>query len=97
MNTTNMILVSDFCNYHEVEYSFIQSVEESGLIEITTIDDRQYIPQEDLKELESIICMYYDMDVNLEGVEIIKHLLKKMDTMHAEIVRLNNRLDFYEK
>lgn len=91
-----MIPVNEFCEIHQIEASFIHSVYESGLIELITIEKTYYIPHDEIKELESIVHLCNDMDVNLEGAEIIRHLLKKINNMHEEIIKLKNRLDFFE-
>lgn len=96
MNKNNMISVNEFCEIHEVETSFIYSVYESGLIELTTIEETEYIPHDEIKELETIVNLCDEMDVNLEGAEIIQRLLKRINSMHDEIIGLKNRLDFYE-
>lgn len=97
MNNSKMIPVNDICTIHRVEASFIQSVQASGLVEIVTVEEQQYILEDDLKELESIVRLYNEMDINLEGVEVIRHLLQRINTMHDEIISLKNRLDFYEE
>ena len=97
MNKNKLISVNDICTIHRLETSFMQSVQATGLIEIVTIEEEQYIFEDDLKELESIVRLYNDMDVNLEGVEVIHRLLQRINTMHNEIITLKNRLDFYEE
>lgn len=92
-----MISVSEFCTCHQIEWSFVQSVYESGLIDLRTVGDETFIPENDVKELETVVHLCNDMDINLEGVEVIRRLIERIDGMHEEIIRLQNRLDFYEK
>jgi chaperone modulatory protein CbpM len=96
MRNDTLVPVKEFCVYHSIEFSLIHSLRESGLIEITTIDDAYYIPTSRLAELERIVCLYSDLDINMEGIETITHLLKRMNEMQNEIISLRNRLRLYE-
>ena len=96
MNTDLLIPASDFCASHHIGISFIQSLQESGLIEIITIEETGYIPTDRLQELEKMVHFYIDLDINVQGIETIVHLLQQMNEMQEEIVNLHNRLRLYE-
>ena len=96
MRNDTLIPVKEFCVYHNIEFSLIHTLKESGLIEITNIDDALYIHSSRLVELERIVCFYSDLDINMEGIETITHLLKQMNEMQDEIISLRNRLRLYE-
>ena len=91
-----MIAVDEFCANHKIEISFISSLQQTGLIEITTIKDAGYIDPNQLLQLEKIIRLYYEFDINLEGIETINYLLKRMNSMQDEIISLRNKLRIYE-
>ncbi len=96
MQTENLISEIEFCANHNIEVSFIRSVQEIGLIEITVIEETGYIHVNQLQELERIIHLYNELDINLEGIETIFHLLHRITHMQDEIKILKNRLRFYE-
>ena len=96
MNRGNMIPANEFCACHNIEITFINSLQEAGLIEITTISETEYLHESQLNELEKIIRLYYEMDINLEGIETVIHLLQKINDMQEEITFLKNRLRLYE-
>lgn len=96
MNRGNMIPANEFCASHNIEITFINSLQEAGLIEITTISETEYIHESQLNELEKIVRLYYEMDINLEGIETVIHLLQKINDMQEEITLLKNRLRLYE-
>lgn len=96
MATENLILVRQFCTSHEIEISFVESLQEYGLIEITVIGQETYIPVERLNDLEKMIRLHYDLQVNMEGIDIISGLLQKIDSLQKESQQLKNRLNFYE-
>ena len=96
METKYLVAVDDFCASHDIEISFISSLQQSGLIEITTIKNSGFIEADQLRQLEKYIRLYYDMDINLEGIETIDYLLLHINSMQDEIRSLRNRLRLYE-
>jgi len=96
MQTKNLISLNDFCSNHNIEVSFIRSLQQNGLIEITTIKEIVFIDSEQLKQLEKIIRFYYELDINIEGIETINHLLQRINSMQDEINVLKNKLRLYE-
>jgi hypothetical protein len=92
----HLISTDDFCSHYKVEYSFISSLQEHGLIEIITIDQHSFIDHDHLKNVEKLVRLHYDLDINLEGIEAITYLLNRVKNMQAEIIALKNRLRLYE-
>jgi hypothetical protein len=97
MNKVNLIPANEFCASHNIEISFIESLQETGLIEITTIKETEYIQESQLYDLEKIVRLYYELDINLEGIDTVIHLLQRMNDMQDEITLLKNRLRLYEQ
>ena len=96
MQREHLIPADEFCTHYKVEYSFINSLQEYGLIEITTIDNNLFIDQDHLQNLEKLVRLHYDLDINLEGIEAITYLLNRVKSMQEEITSLRNRLEAYE-
>lgn len=96
MQKEEMIPANEFCIHHNVELSFIYSLNESGLIEMTVIEEKLFVPVSQLNNLEKLVRLYYEMDINLEGIETITYLLKRMNDMQQQITLLTNRLRLYE-
>jgi len=96
MNTANLIPVSQFCTHYEVEYTFIESLSEFGLVEIITIEEDSFIPQEIMPDLEKMVRLYLDLNLNVEGIDVVNHLLHKIASMQEEIKDLRNKLSLYE-
>lgn len=96
METNYLIAVDEFCASHKIEVSFISSLQQTGLIEITTIEDAGFIDPNQLQQLEKFIRLYYEFDINLEGIETITYLLERINSMQDEIISLRNRIRIYE-
>jgi len=96
MRTKNLIAVNEFCLSHDIDVSFITSLHESGLIKIVSIHETGFIDREQLSQLERIIHLYFELDINLEGIETIAYLLRKIESLQNEIYMLRNHLQLYE-
>ena len=95
MQDENFISVKELCMHHNIEIDFIQSLHDHGLIELTTIEEHILIPITKLAEVEKMIRIYYDLDVNIEGIDVIWHLLKRLEEADDKICKLKNKLRFY--
>ena len=96
MPTEEMIIVNEFCIHHNIEFSFINSLKDSGLVEFTSIEEKICVSESQLPHLEKLVRLYYEMDINLEGIETITYLLSRMNEMQQQILHLNNKLSLYE-
>ncbi len=92
MQTENLIAASVFCSSHNIEYGFINSLRQYGLIEVTPEGEELFINSDDLNKLEQFTRFYYDMQINLEGIEVVDHLLQQLQNQQREIVALRNKL-----
>ena len=80
------------CSYYNIELTFLQSLNEYGLIEILSVEEKQYLHNTQLSELEKFIRLHYELGINVEGIDAIAHLLLKMKTMQEEMAELRNLL-----
>jgi len=97
MQTENMIVLDEFCSNHEVEISFIRSLEEYGLIETIIVNKTVCVRGNELSKLEQIVRLHQELNINPEGIDAINILLKRIESMQNEITALRNKLDFYQK
>ena len=97
MHTEDMISADEFCIHYNIETSFLYSLKESGLIELKMVEEKIYVPVQQLTQLEKMVRLYYEMDINLEGIETITYLLQRMNEMQQQIIQLNNQLSMYTK
>ena len=93
----DLIAVNEFCVSHNIDISFINLLQQNGLIQISTIESEYFVEKEQLPQLEKLVCFYYDLDINLEGIETISYLLQRIENLQNEIIKLKNRLRFYEE
>jgi chaperone modulatory protein CbpM len=91
MNQKNLVAADDICMYHHVEYTFISSLQEAGLVELKVVDKTTYIPESELLKLERMIRMHHELEINIAGIEAITHLLERVEQMQEEMRVLRNR------
>ena len=96
MTAQHLIAANDFCVYHNVEYTFITSLQEAGLVEITIVDETICIPEGELQKLEKMIRLHNELEINLPGIEAITHLLDRVEQLQEDARTLKNRLRMYE-
>lgn len=97
MENTDVIMVNEFCASHQLEISFVHSLEDHGLIELVFVDQTVCITANDLPKLEKMTRLHQDLAINAEGIDAINHLLDHIDDLRHEITDLRNRLSFYEE
>ncbi|SNR32324.1 chaperone modulator CbpM [Lutibacter flavus] len=96
MATQELILIDTLCTHYQVEVSFFDALDTMGLIEIQVIEQTKYIPQDIISDLERMIRIHNELNVNIEGIDVVFNLLKKMETMQKELNTIKNRLNLYE-
>lgn len=96
MNTENFIPVKTLCQHYKLEINFFNDLNENGLIEIQIVDDIKYIHKDSIYEIEKIVRMHKELDVNIEGIDVVLNLLQKIDALQAELLSVRNRLLLYE-
>lgn len=85
---TGLIIIQEYCNNSQIEPSFIDLLENEGLIEIEIVEGEQYIRESQLPDLERFATWYYDLSINIEGIDVIRNLLQKVQKMEQELYSL---------
>jgi len=96
MENESLISVTEFCSYHHLDIQFIQLLEQNGLIETTIVEQKTYLPFEQLGQLEKLIRLHQELEIDAQNLDVVSHLLQRMEHLQQEILQLKNRLVFYE-
>ncbi|MBS1526244.1 MAG: chaperone modulator CbpM [Bacteroidetes bacterium] len=96
MTNATLITAADFCSLHHVEYTFIDSLSEAGLVELTIVGQTAYVPDEQMPKLEKMIRLHHELEINVAGIGAITHLLQQLDDIREEMRMLRNKLNRYE-
>jgi hypothetical protein len=76
MKIENFIPLKTLVTHYKVELSFFSNLSELGLVEIQTVEQVQYIHQDSIYE-EKMIRMHQELDVNIEGIDVVLIYCKK--------------------
>lgn len=96
MNTENLIPLPILSTHYKVEIAFFNNLSEMGLLEIKTIEETQYVDPKSIFEIEKIIRMHQELEVNIEGIDVVFNLLQKIEDLQNELITIKNRLRLYE-
>jgi MerR HTH family regulatory protein len=91
-----IILLETYCSYYNIELSFIESLETFGLLTVRYEDNKRFIFREEINSLEKFSRMYYDLNINVPGIDALSHLLEKIKDLQHETEILKARLRIYE-
>lgn len=97
METKNLILIEQLCSHHNIEISFVNSLHDFGLIKIVVIEDNKYLSHEQLKDIEKMMRLHYELDINMEGIDAISNLLHQINNLQLDLASAKNKLKLFEK
>ena len=96
MGTKNLISIQQFCSQYEIPITFINALHEYELIEIIVAKNNNFLKATEIQKIEKMMRMYYDLDINIEGIHVIDNLLEKLEDLQNQVTVLNNKLRLYE-
>ena len=96
METNDLVLVEVYCTHHAIDATFINALHDYGIIEITIKDNNRYLPFDQLKSVEQMMNLHYDLGINMEGLDAISHLLKQIQDLKQQLSVTQNRLKLFE-
>lgn len=96
MDTEKYIPVLHLCDLYQMEISFFKELNEEGLIELVSRQNSMYVHEEKLYKVERIIRIHRELNVNIEGIDVVLNLLDKVDKLQNEVYNIQSRLRLYE-
>lgn len=69
---------------YNIEITFFDSLAESGLLQTVEEHEVKYLLYDELPVFEKFANWHYDLEVNLPGLEMISHLLEKIEKLREE-------------
>lgn len=96
MNQEAFVPTREICTRYEVEISFLEELSAHELIELQTVEDTSCVATDRLGDLERYIRLHYELDINLEGIEVVSRLLDRLTETQRQLRVLETRLRAYE-
>ena len=84
------ITYTECLQIYQVEETFLNQLESSGLIEIV-IEEYDY-----LQEIEQVVRGHYELEINMEGIEALYHMLQQVQQLQEDVEKLRGELNFYK-
>lgn len=85
---SNRISREELVKIYNIEITFFDSLQHSGLLKTETEDEVTYLLYDELPAFERFATWHYDLEVNVPGIEIIHQLLSKMEALQMENLKL---------
>lgn len=77
--------IIDICQAHQLETTFVYELHQNGLIEIIVREEQDYIDEEQLPLIEKFSNWYYDLELNIQGIEVVHNLLQQIEQLQHEL------------
>ena len=88
--------LAHLCDHYKADIRFFESLEAYGLITLVRVEQIPSIETEQIRQVEKWIHLHYDLNINMEGLDAIGHLLDKMQRLQAELAQAKRRLSTLE-
>ena len=83
--------IVDICRVHRLEETFIYELYHNDLIEIIPQDEQDCIDEEQLPLIEKFSNWHYDLELNMQGIEVVSRLLERIEQLQQEVRALKGR------
>lgn len=91
-----IVRINEYCSLYNIDLDFIIELESVKLVKLSVIDDELWIDESQFRKVEQYIRWYYDLSINMEGIDVIDNLLSKIEKMQEEIKDLREKVKLIE-
>lgn len=92
MATSKKISIAQLCTHYKVETDFVYALKDHGLLNLVKSTGGYEIYFEQLGDFERYIHLHYELEINMEGLEAITHLVDRVKLLQQEIKQLRTRI-----
>ena len=82
-----------FCNTYNINVAVVKSWQKIGLVELVELDEKSYIPHDQLRKMEQLLRLHFDLDIQLEDVDVVFNLIEKVKELQNENMILKGLLN----
>ena len=80
--------VIDICKTNNIEYTFVHELHSNGLIQIIVKEEQEYLEEEQVYHVERFSTWHYELDLNVQGIEVVSNLIDKIEELQRELKAL---------
>lgn len=92
MENNDKLTIEECSQHYNIAASFIFDLDDHGLIVLTREEQVTYVHYDQLPLLEKYMRLHFDLQINMEGLEAISHLLNRVQLLQATIRQLGGQL-----
>ena len=97
MDEHEYLTLKDLAKRCHLDLTIIREFEEFGLFpETESPEPDRYLPSE-ARHLEMLHRLHHDLDINLEGIEVMLRMRRQLEHLHREAEQLRRRIAVYEQ
>ncbi|WP_291961947.1 chaperone modulator CbpM [Maribacter sp.] len=96
MNPDNYIQIEVYCQQTQTPMEFIEDLLEFEMIEVQQIENKIYVEPHSIVEIERVYRLREELGINMEGIDTLNHMIKKVNRLEQELKLLRDRLTIYE-
>ena len=90
------IEIREFCKGHDLEEGFVYELYALGIIKIKKVDELAVLRLRDLGRLERLVRMHRDLELNVQGLQAVQHVLDQLEIARNEIRALRTMMGRWE-
>jgi len=92
MTEIRYIAIRTFCEYHQIDRRLVEAFFEFGLLDPHEDQGEWYLTDEDIEPLETMLRLHQDLGINLEGIEAIMHMRRRIRHLQQRLHELEYEL-----
>ena len=97
MDQQEYLTLKDLAKRCHLDLTIIREYEEFGLFpENGPAEPDRYLASE-VRHLEMLHRLHHELDINLEGIEVILRMRRQLEHLHREAEQLRRQLTVYEQ
>lgn len=93
---TERITLIEFCSAANIEEEFVLLLIGEELIDSEQEAGVSFLKTDQLAQIEQYARWYYDLEINLGGIDALRHLLSRVQRLQSKVQELETKLGFYE-
>ena len=96
MSYAEYIPVPKLCEHYKIQETFFEELHEKGVLQIVVVEQTYCLHYESIPIFEKIVRISEDLNINVEGIDVILNLLNTVENLKQELITTKNRLRLYE-
>ncbi|NMH28972.1 chaperone modulator CbpM [Flavobacterium silvaticum] len=93
---SNRITVTQFCSFYKTDPEFFEELAAHGIMDFESEKNEIIIDDEQLSELEKLRYWRYELQINPEGIDVIRQLLQRQHKLISDLDELKRQLALFK-